>query len=87
MNMVKTSRCNVTAVTTLIKKYVPDAGLESNAGAELSFVLPHESSNRCAFKQRSGMASMLKTPFSIRIMVQGRSVIKCLGRGIHNIAC
>ena len=47
MNMVKTSRCNVTSVTSLIKKYVPDAGLESNAGAELSYVLPHESSYRC----------------------------------------
>ena len=47
MNMVKTPQCNVRAVTSLIEKYVPDAGLESDAGAELSFVLPHESSGRC----------------------------------------
>ena len=46
MNMVKGDSCSVKAVEGLIKNYVPDAGLESDAGAELSFVLPHESSGR-----------------------------------------
>ena len=46
MNMVKKDSCDSRKVDELVKKYVPDAGLESDAGAELSFVLPHESSNR-----------------------------------------
>ena len=58
MNMVKTRGCDVAAVTTLVKEYVPDAGLESNAGAELSFVLPHESSHR-SVRGGKGLADKL----------------------------
>ena len=46
MNMVRLKRCNVAAVTKLIKHFVPEAGLESDAGAELSYVLPHERSSK-----------------------------------------
>ena len=46
MNMVKTERCDSNAVASLIQHHVPPATLESNAGAELSFVLPDEFSNR-----------------------------------------
>ena len=46
MNMVKKDSCDSRKVDELVKKYVPDAGLESDAGAELSFVLPHESSGK-----------------------------------------
>ena len=46
MNMVKTATCDPDMVVDFIRKHVPDAGLESNAGAELSLVLPNESSDR-----------------------------------------
>lgn len=46
MSMVKDPTCNVEFVTDIIKRYVPDAALESNISAELSFVLPHESASR-----------------------------------------
>ena len=45
MVMVKESGCDVAAITNLILKHVPGAALESNISAELSFVLPHESSS------------------------------------------
>ena len=44
MVMVKDTRCDVNIVTNVVTKYVPDAKLESNMGAELSYVLPSESS-------------------------------------------
>ena len=46
MKLEKGSNCDVKAVTKLIEQYVPDARMESNAGSELSFVLPHESAGR-----------------------------------------
>ena len=46
MQMVKAESCNVNAVQRLIQNYVPDCAVESNAGAELSFTLPNESSSR-----------------------------------------
>ncbi|XP_072041416.1 phospholipid-transporting ATPase ABCA3-like [Amphiura filiformis] len=44
MVCVKDSHCDVSQVTNLVTSLVPNAGLESNIGAELSYVLPHESS-------------------------------------------
>ncbi|XP_069503020.1 phospholipid-transporting ATPase ABCA3 [Ambystoma mexicanum] len=46
MVMVKASHCDVEEISRLICQYVPNAILESNAGAELSFVLPKESTHR-----------------------------------------
>ena len=43
MVMVKQLGCDVSAVTSLVQSHIPDAHLESNVSAELSFVLPHES--------------------------------------------
>lgn len=40
--MVKTARCEVDQVTELIKSYVPEAQLENNISAELSYILPQE---------------------------------------------
>ena len=46
MVMVKTTECDVDHVTSVVKQYVPDAKLESNISAELSYVLPSESSSQ-----------------------------------------
>ena len=47
MSMIKTDSCSVRDVTALVTQFVPDAKVESDAGAELSFILPHDSSARC----------------------------------------
>mgnify|MGYP001545006750 CR=1 FL=1 len=46
MVMVKTQSCDVDEVTKIINKHVPEAKLESNISAELSYILPHESSDK-----------------------------------------
>uniref|UniRef100_A0A803VUS2 ABC transporter domain-containing protein n=1 Tax=Ficedula albicollis TaxID=59894 RepID=A0A803VUS2_FICAL len=46
MVMVKEPYCNLGEISRLICQYVPNATLESNAGAELSFILPKESTHR-----------------------------------------
>ncbi|XP_066546484.1 phospholipid-transporting ATPase ABCA3 [Amia ocellicauda] len=46
MVIVKDSLCNVSEITRLVKMYVPNATLESSAGAELSYILPKESTRR-----------------------------------------
>lgn len=46
MVIVKEPYCNVQQVTSMIQTYVPEAQIESNVSAELSYILPHESSNR-----------------------------------------
>uniref|UniRef100_F6U7N4 ATP binding cassette subfamily A member 3 n=1 Tax=Xenopus tropicalis TaxID=8364 RepID=F6U7N4_XENTR len=46
MVMVKEPHCQVEDITHLITSYVPNATLESNAGAELSYILPKESTHR-----------------------------------------
>ncbi|XP_015215344.2 phospholipid-transporting ATPase ABCA3 isoform X1 [Lepisosteus oculatus] len=46
MVIVKDSLCNVSEITRLVKMYVPNATLESSAGAELSYILPKESTSR-----------------------------------------
>lgn len=46
MVMVKEPYCNLGEISRLIYHYVPNASLESNAGAELSFILPKESTRR-----------------------------------------
>jgi len=45
---VKKPSCNADFVLQTIKVYVPGARLESNVGAELSFVLPKEQSPQFA---------------------------------------
>ena len=44
MIMVKDFGCDVSRVTDVVTSYVPDAVLESSMAAELSYVLPRESS-------------------------------------------
>lgn len=46
MVMVKEPYCNLGEISHLIYHYVPNASLESNAGAELSFILPNESTHK-----------------------------------------
>uniref|UniRef100_A0A5F8GTK8 ABC transporter domain-containing protein n=1 Tax=Monodelphis domestica TaxID=13616 RepID=A0A5F8GTK8_MONDO len=46
MIIVKDSNCDVDKIFNIIQEYVPSATLESNTGAELSFILPKESTNR-----------------------------------------
>ncbi|XP_030646569.1 ATP-binding cassette sub-family A member 3 [Chanos chanos] len=46
MVIVKDALCNVSEITRLVNMYVPNAALESSAGAELSYILPKESTSR-----------------------------------------
>ncbi|XP_056465788.1 phospholipid-transporting ATPase ABCA3 [Gadus chalcogrammus] len=46
MVIVKDHLCNVSEITRLVHMYVPDATMESSAGAELSYILPKESTSR-----------------------------------------
>uniref|UniRef100_A0A6I8PBH8 ATP binding cassette subfamily A member 3 n=1 Tax=Ornithorhynchus anatinus TaxID=9258 RepID=A0A6I8PBH8_ORNAN len=46
MVMVKEPHCDLEGISHLIRRSVPNAILESNAGAELSFILPKESTHR-----------------------------------------
>ncbi|XP_057202451.1 phospholipid-transporting ATPase ABCA3 [Triplophysa rosa] len=46
MVIVKDAFCNVSEITHLVHMYVPNATLESCAGAELSYILPKESTSR-----------------------------------------
>ncbi|XP_014676332.1 PREDICTED: LOW QUALITY PROTEIN: ATP-binding cassette sub-family A member 3-like [Priapulus caudatus] len=43
MTIVKDAHCDAHQVASLVRSYVPSAEMESNSGAELSFVLPSES--------------------------------------------
>uniref|UniRef100_A0A8C6NK84 ATP binding cassette subfamily A member 3 n=1 Tax=Nothobranchius furzeri TaxID=105023 RepID=A0A8C6NK84_NOTFU len=46
MVIVKDALCNVSEISRLVHLYVPNATLESSAGAELSYILPKESTSR-----------------------------------------
>ncbi|XP_041062157.1 phospholipid-transporting ATPase ABCA3 [Carcharodon carcharias] len=46
MVIVKEPHCKIAAVTDLVKSYVPKAALQTTAGAELSYILPNESTDR-----------------------------------------
>ena len=46
MTLVKEPHCNPEGISRLVQHHVPNATLESSAGAELSFVLPKESTHR-----------------------------------------
>ncbi|XP_051987338.1 phospholipid-transporting ATPase ABCA3 [Xyrauchen texanus] len=46
MVIVKDSFCNASEITRLVHMHVPNATLESSAGAELSYILPKESTSR-----------------------------------------
>lgn len=46
MTLVKEPHCNPESISQLVHHHVPNAMLESHAGAELSFILPKESTHR-----------------------------------------
>ncbi|XP_078096553.1 phospholipid-transporting ATPase ABCA3 isoform X2 [Mustelus asterias] len=46
MVIVKEPHCNVSRITDLVKSFVPKAVLQTTAAAELSYVLPNESTDR-----------------------------------------
>lgn len=48
MTLVKEPHCDPEAISRLVQHHVPSATLESRAGSELSFILPKESTHRCA---------------------------------------
>ena len=45
MVIVKEPDCDANLLTSVVQKHVPDAKLEHNVGAELSYILPHEMSH------------------------------------------
>lgn len=46
MVIVKDALCNVSEISRLVHMYVPNATMESSAGAEISYILPKESTSR-----------------------------------------
>ncbi|MGH0172914.1 UNVERIFIED_CONTAM: hypothetical protein FKN15_075079 [Acipenser sinensis] len=46
MVIVREPLCDVPEITRLVKMYVPNTTMESSAGAELSYILPKESTHR-----------------------------------------
>ena len=46
MTIVKQQHCDVERLIVTVKNYVPEARVESNISAELSLVLPNESSHK-----------------------------------------
>ena len=48
LTMVKDQHCNIDGITSLITAHIPEARLDSNVGAELSYILPHEMSQNFA---------------------------------------
>ena len=42
MVLVKESDCDIDSVISLVTSHIPSAEVESNVGAELSFILPQE---------------------------------------------
>ncbi|ELK30082.1 ATP-binding cassette sub-family A member 3 [Myotis davidii] len=46
MTLVKEPHCNPESISRLVYHHIPNASLESSAGAELSFILPKESTHR-----------------------------------------
>lgn len=46
MTIVKSDSCDIPAVTDTIHKYVPEAKLENDVAAELSFILPSDRSSK-----------------------------------------
>ncbi|XP_066131310.1 phospholipid-transporting ATPase ABCA3 [Saccopteryx bilineata] len=46
MTLVKEPHCNAESISQLVRHHVPNASLESSAGAELSFILPKDSTHR-----------------------------------------
>nr|XP_036860350.1 ATP-binding cassette sub-family A member 3 isoform X1 [Manis javanica]XP_036860351.1 ATP-binding cassette sub-family A member 3 isoform X1 [Manis javanica]XP_036860355.1 ATP-binding cassette sub-family A member 3 isoform X1 [Manis javanica]XP_036860356.1 ATP-binding cassette sub-family A member 3 isoform X1 [Manis javanica] len=46
MTLVKEPHCSPEGISRLVQHHVPNATLESSAGAELSFILPKESTHR-----------------------------------------
>jgi ATP-binding cassette, subfamily A (ABC1), member 3 len=45
LTIVKNPKCRVEYVVDCIRSHVPEAQMESNVGAELSFILPKEQSS------------------------------------------
>jgi len=46
LTVVKNPNCNVVGLQERIKSYVNEAQMESNVGAEISFILPKEMSSQ-----------------------------------------
>lgn len=53
MTLVKEPHCNPESISRLIYHHIPNASLESSAGAELSFILPKESTHRYMSRERA----------------------------------
>lgn len=54
MTLVKEPHCSPEGISRLVQHHVPNATLESSAGAELSFILPKESTHRCVSRGLHG---------------------------------
>ncbi|KAK6165163.1 hypothetical protein SNE40_023607 [Patella caerulea] len=87
MVVVKEPRCDVTAVTEVVKKYVPSAQMESNVGAELSYILPQESSQAFEglFAQlQNERGAMGLSSFGVSVTTMEEVFLR-VGEGSHNM--
>ena len=53
MTLVKEPHCNPEGISRLVHHHIPNASLESSAGAELSFILPKESTHRYVSQRKN----------------------------------
>ena len=53
MTLVKEPHCNPEGISRLVHHHIPNASLESSTGAELSFILPKESTHRYVSQRKN----------------------------------
>ncbi|XP_012866697.1 PREDICTED: ATP-binding cassette sub-family A member 3 [Dipodomys ordii] len=79
MTLVKEPHCNPEAISQLVHRHVPNATLESHAGAELSFILPKESTHR----GRKGFDIALNLLFAMAFLASTFSVLAVSERAVQ----
>jgi hypothetical protein len=98
MTLVKEPHCNPEGISQLVQHHIPNATLESHAGAELSFILPKESTHRYVALYRfrckralcseslpvlSGSASGHLSPCAMDSQPWGPCLAGCRVLGLH----
>uniref|UniRef100_A0A8C5L861 ATP-binding cassette, sub-family A member 3 n=1 Tax=Jaculus jaculus TaxID=51337 RepID=A0A8C5L861_JACJA len=79
MTLVKEPHCNPEGISQLVLHHVPNATLESHAGAELSFILPKESTHR----GRKGFDVTLNLLFAMAFLASTFSILTVSERAVQ----
>ena len=86
--MVKGPQCDVSAVTSAVRREVNAARLESEIGAELSYLLPEEESSKFAelFHVMESQSQKLGiTSFGATATTMEEVFLKWVGMHLHNM--